>query len=747
MLKRPHHFSKTKMNLASLMETAENNFTKCLVGENACGRSQFECRQVFKAHYSLCKPEKVPLPSLICYSQKCFNDLGLFPSEIVNAEFINIFSGNTHATGNNITTGWNQSFASVYGCHSYAQWFGQLGDGRAVILGDVKVPLNTYEMTNNIDFQSYEVQLKGSGRTPYSRWGDGRAVLRSCIRELLASESMHYMGVPTTRALCVVTTGQGIRRNWYRERTSTPKNSTKSTSEISRTTQRFPPDRPMIEPGAIMTRIAPVSFVRVGQLELFAKRNDFENCKLLADYVVDSEYPSLSHDTATGFAADNHKSTFLKVAEADKYVNLFRCIVKKCAFLVAQWMRVGYVQGNMNTDNLLIGGRTIDYGPFGFLEVYDPGYQPFTSDRDGHFSYIEQPTAMQVNMTVLGMDTFSFLVMKVVDQTFALSTNANPGEADGESDVLLEETKEYYSARIKEVYDEFYLDAFNAEYNDVKMNKLGIMNREMDSKLYSQLYQDLLKLMHQSQCDFTMMFRCLSQIAQILNKYRDRSDCSPGEQLISFGTIADSNGIEEIVDPCYNLIKESMLNPNLLDEVALRTQWSEWLAAYARIIALDNYTCQPCGENGNWKKMMVARERLQNASNPKYVFRNWMGALAYEEMAVLDAKARSLHEELDSTLGSASGYDSGSDTSSCTSSDTSSGNSNIGTSVFEFKGIPKSVPAEISMGLFQDSVCKEILDVLTDPYEKEPVAPEIASKYYRPTPEWAVGMPGVAFMS
>ena len=337
--------------------SASNSFVNSLIPEKVQVK-QFppESHQVRNAHYSLGVPEKVSSPLLICFSESCSEDLGLSPNEGGRSLFLELFSGNYEFTSElNMLEGFRTPYASNYGCHSYGHWFGQTGDGRACNLGEITAANSNYS-------QNYIMQLKGSGRTPYSRHGDGRAVLRSCVREFLASESMHHLGVPTTRALCVVSTGEHVMRRWYNDKVSQAALSASPESQVSSYVDKYPPEAVHKEHGAIMTRVSCKSFVRIAQLELFCKRKELQCAQMLADYVIKVEYPEVLQeegDSAVEGGDIDDVALMMAMGAADRYVSLYKHITARCAYLVTEWMRVGYTQGNMNSDNILIGGRTI----------------------------------------------------------------------------------------------------------------------------------------------------------------------------------------------------------------------------------------------------------------------------------------------------------------------------------------------------------------------------------------------------
>ncbi|WP_019140931.1 protein adenylyltransferase SelO [Noviherbaspirillum massiliense] len=292
--------------------------------------------QLPPAFYTRLMPTPVPSPYLVCASTDAAQLIGLDPAEFTTDDFIQTFAGNRVPSG-------SIPLAAVYSGHQFGVWAGQLGDGRAILLGDVPGPASGYP--------TLELQLKGAGLTPYSRMGDGRAVLRSSIREFLCSEALAALGIPTTRALCVVGTDLPVMRE-------------------------------TVETGAIATRMSP-TFVRFGSFEHWYYKDRKEELKILADYVIDRFYPEL-RDTPNPYAA------FLTE------------VTRRTARLIAQWQAVGFMHGVMNTDNMSILGLTIDYGPFGFMEAFDAGHICNHSDQQGRYSYRMQPGIGQWNCFALG---------------------------------------------------------------------------------------------------------------------------------------------------------------------------------------------------------------------------------------------------------------------------------------------------------------------------------------------------------
>ena len=280
-------------------------------------------REVRGALYSRVSPTPVADPRLLAWSRETAGLLDLDESDVISPEFARVFAGNALLEG-------MQPYAANYGGHQFGHWAGQLGDGRAISLGEAI----------NANGQRWELQLKGAGPTPYSRHADGRAVLRSSIREFLCSEAMHHLGVPTTRALSLVATGEAVVRDMFYD------------------------GHPKAEPGAIVCRVAP-SFLRFGNFELPASRGELPLLRQLADFTIGRDFPELQGE---GEALD---------------AQWFASVCERTAIMVAHWMRVGFVHGVMNTDNMSILGLTIDYGPYGWIDDYDPDWTPNTTDAQG----------------------------------------------------------------------------------------------------------------------------------------------------------------------------------------------------------------------------------------------------------------------------------------------------------------------------------------------------------------------------
>lgn len=287
-------------------------------------------------------PAKVPAPRLIKLNAELARTLGLDPDALSTEEWAEVFSGNRAAEG-------AEPMALAYAGHQFGHFVPVLGDGRANLMGEVVTP----------DGKRYDIQLKGSGPTPFSRRGDGKAALGPVLREYIVSEAMAALGVPTTRALAAVTSGEEV----FRE---------------------------TVLPGAIFTRVA-ASHLRVGTFQYFAAKGDIEGLRVLADYAIARHY-TLAADAPQRFRA------------------FLGGVISRQAKLVAQWMSLGFIHGVMNTDNTSISGETIDYGPCAFMEAYDPAQVYSSIDQRGRYSYQNQPVAMHWNLTRLAEALLPLLV-------------------------------------------------------------------------------------------------------------------------------------------------------------------------------------------------------------------------------------------------------------------------------------------------------------------------------------------------
>lgn len=299
-------------------------------------------RQVLGACYSRVNPQHVRLPQLVAFAQEVAALLDLQPEECRTENFTQIFAGNRLLSG-------MEPHACCYGGHQFGHWAGQLGDGRAINLGEVL----------NQRGEHWTLQLKGAGPTPYSRTADGLAVLRSSLREFLCSEAMFHLGVPTTRALSLILTGEQVQRDMFYS------------------------GNPQWEPGAVVCRVAP-SFTRFGNFEIFSARNELDVLQQLVDFTLRADFPHLGEPGPK------------------TYIAWFEEICRTTAQMIAHWMRVGFVHGVMNTDNMSILGLTIDYGPYGWLEGFDPDWTPNTTDAQrGRYRFGNQPKVALWNLAQL----------------------------------------------------------------------------------------------------------------------------------------------------------------------------------------------------------------------------------------------------------------------------------------------------------------------------------------------------------
>ena len=359
--------------------------------------------QLGSAFYTRLQPQPLPDPVWISRNQALARELGLEESWFASQGTLQALAGNRSLAG-------SDSMASVYSGHQFGQWAGQLGDGRALLLGELQTPSG-----------GREIQLKGAGRTPYSRMGDGRAVLRSSIREYLCSEAMHGLGIPTTRALCVTGSHAKVRRE-------------------------------EIETAAVVTRTAP-SFIRFGHFEHFSYNDRHDELKALADYVIDNFYPAC-RDAPQPYAA------------------LLQAVSERTARLMAAWQAVGFCHGVMNTDNMSILGLTIDYGPFQFLDAFDPGHVCNHSDSEGRYAYNKQPNIAYWNLFCLGQA----LLPLIDDQEQALGA--------------------------LESYKTVFPEALEARMRA----KLGLPDSQLDDKA---LIESTFKLLASNKVDYTIFWRRL----------------------------------------------------------------------------------------------------------------------------------------------------------------------------------------------------------------------------------------------
>ena len=375
-----------------------------------------EIRQVRNACFSYVNPRIPSQPQLIHYSEEVLEILEISKKEAQTAAFTNIFSGKEILPN-------TRPYSMSYAGHQFGNWAGQLGDGRAIILAEIENKKKT----------TYTLQLKGAGMTPYSRRADGLAVLRSSIREHLCSEAMFHLGVPTTRSLSLILTGDQVLRDVMYD------------------------GHPEYEKGAVVCRVAP-SFIRFGNFELFSSQNDLKTLKLITDFSIKYYFPEIG---------GNNK---------ESYIAFFNEVANKTREMVVHWQRVGFVHGVMNTDNMSILGLTIDYGPYGWLEDYNPDWTPNTTDRENRrYRFGNQPSIALWNL------------YQLANALFPLIEEAAPLEA------ILNN----------------YQSLYEADYTLMMRNKLGLyLPNDNDNQLISILTENLQSI----ETDMTIFFRKLSQV-------------------------------------------------------------------------------------------------------------------------------------------------------------------------------------------------------------------------------------------
>ena len=370
-------------------------------------------RQVTEAVFSYVNPKKTKAPKVIHASQEMADLLGISKEETQSTLFKNVFTGNKIYRN-------TKPYAMCYGGHQFGNWAGQLGDGRAI---------NLFEIEHQN--KNWKLQLKGAGETPYSRTADGLAVLRSSIREYLCAEAMFHLGAPTTRSLSLSLSGDEVLRDVLYD------------------------GNPAYEKGAIVSRVSP-SFLRFGNFEIFAARNDKKNLKILTDYTINHHFPQLGEPSK------------------ETYIQFFKEVTKRTLKMIIHWQRVGFVHGVMNTDNMSILGLTIDYGPYGWLEGFDFGWTPNTTDvQNKRYRYGNQPNIGLWNL------------YKLANALYPIIEEAEPLET------ILNQYK------------------VNFEKKSFKMmkSKLGLFSEEDNDLDFVQSLEECLQL---AETDMTIFFRLLS---------------------------------------------------------------------------------------------------------------------------------------------------------------------------------------------------------------------------------------------
>lgn len=392
----------------------EHTYVDALPGDPT---AENHVRQVHGAAFSKVRPTPVAAPTLLAWSPETAALLGISPEAVQSPEFVEAMGGNRLLPG-------MTPYANCYGGHQFGNWAGQLGDGRAITLGERVNPAG----------ERYELQLKGAGPTPYARGADGRAVLRSSIREFLCSEAMFHLGVPTTRALTLVGTGDQVPRDMFYNGNVRP------------------------EPGAVVCRVAP-SFLRFGSFQLPMSRQDLGLLEALARHTIAAHYPHLGPYSKTAVVA--------MLAE----------VAERTAEMVVHWMRVGFVHGVMNTDNMSMLGLTIDYGPYGWVDDYDPDWTPNTTDAHGRrYRFGHQPSVALWNLARLAEALFPLV---------------------NETDPLHEAVRAY-------------VRRFEGLYAQVSAHKLGLAGFRTEAE--GAVQAELPKLLTRVETDMSVFYRCLATV-------------------------------------------------------------------------------------------------------------------------------------------------------------------------------------------------------------------------------------------
>ena len=484
--------------------TFDNRFTRELPADPETENSR---RQVMQACYSRVQPTPVAQPRLVAYAREVAQELNLSSAVCESDDFTQVFSGNHLLPG-------MDSYAMCYGGHQFGNWAGQLGDGRAINLGEIV----------NQNGQRWAVQLKGAGPTPYSRSADGLAVLRSSVREFLCSEAMYHLGVPTTRALSLVVTGEQVVRDMFYD------------------------GHPKPEPGAIVCRVAP-SFLRFGNFQLFAARGETEVLKQLVDYSIRNDFPHLGQPSPAA------------------YVAWFEEVCRTTAKMIVHWLRVGFVHGVMNTDNMSILGLTIDYGPYGWLEDYDPKWTPNTTDAAGRrYCFGNQPEIAHWNL------------LQLANAIYPLIEQAAPLEQALNS----------------------YVKDFEGGWQAMMAHKLGLT--AFAPQTDQALTAELLAIFQLAETDMTIFYRQLAQL-DVSAKHVD--------------AVSDAVLMEPLLGAYYS--------PEQLSTATV-TRIGKWLRGYTARVRQDEQD-----EQDEQDRTDETRRTRMNTANPKYVLRNYLAQLAIDK--------------------------------------------------------------------------------------------------------------------
>lgn len=495
----------------------KNNFTSELPADLDLENTP---RQVEKACFSYVTPVKPSNPELIHASAEVANTFGLNEEDLASTAFLNTFSGTTIYPE-------TKPYALCYAGHQFGNWAGQLGDGRAINLTEVQ--------HNN---ESYTLQLKGAGPTPYSRNADGFAVLRSSIREYICAEAMHYLGVPTTRSLSLMLSGDPVLRDVLYN------------------------GNPAYEKGAIVARVAP-SFIRFGSFEIFAAREDHENLKLLTDFTIKHHFPQIQKEGI------------------EKYLAFFQEVTQTTLNMIVNWQRVGFVHGVMNTDNMSIHGITIDYGPYGWLEDFDPGWTPNTTDRQHkRYRYGNQPEMALWNL------------YQLANALYPLIQDAKPLEA------------------ILEAFSTNY----EKEYLRMMQNKLGFQIKKEEDVV---LIQSLIELLQRVETDMTIFFRSLSNVTKVATS-------KDAFNTVKAAFYNEKDLDEAILSEWYDWFEKYSIriNEEVISDLERKQQMDKVNPKYV----LRNYMAQLCiddADKGDYGLLNELFEMLQKPYDEQPNFQKW----------------------------------------------------------------------------------------------------------------------------
>lgn len=547
---------------------------------NAARHSSRISRQTEGVAYSEVLPTPVAKPTLLCWSADLAKTLGF--ADDVHTQYPRYSQELADVLGGNVVVTGMRPYAACYGGHQFGTWAGQLGDGRAMTLCEV-VP----KTTDSAKPERYEIQLKGAGPTPYSRRSDGRAVLRSSIREYLCSEAMYALGVPTTRALALVSTGDLVVRDMFYD------------------------GNPEEEQGAIVTRVAP-SFIRFGSFEIFASRGEDENLQKLADFVIQEHFIDI---------ARKHAETNEQV-NSYIYGDFYHEVCRRTATLIADWMRFGFVHGVMNTDNMSILGLTLDYGPYGWLDGYDADFTPNTSDRNHRYAYGMQPRIALWNLQKLGFALVS-LFEKELRARFSEQTVINQKLQE-----ILDEGVQIY----RSVFNKTYVTSMLAKFGLVLVNPQDIEGQN-DAR-QEKLQENLKKLME--------VFDIPEPISSQNAQSAQNSAQSSGEidMTLFFRTLADlwareqepaqeqaraqeqvQKWAEALLVACYDVTPEN--------RALYKQHLQQWTTVYFSIIQENlfvQYSEQKSSEHKNSehkKTQQTTRAEQMKRVNPSFIVRNY----------------------------------------------------------------------------------------------------------------------------